>query len=39
MPSAAELSILGGEDLLAEFASTAKRNNVKALITVGGVSV
>ena len=37
-PSVDELSISGGEELLAEFVSAAKKGSVKALISVGGVS-
>ena len=37
-PSSDELSISGGEELLAKFVSAAKGNGVKALISVGGVS-
>jgi len=33
-----ELSISGGEELLVKFVSAAKKNNVKALISIGGVS-
>jgi hypothetical protein len=37
-PSVDELSIFGGEELLVEFASAARKNKVKALISIGGVS-
>jgi len=38
MPSVNELNITEGGELLAEFVSTAKKNNVKALVSIGGVS-
>ena len=37
-PSVDEFFIYGGEELLVKFVSAAKRNRVKALVSVGGVS-
>ena len=37
-PSVDEFFIYGGEDLLVKFVSAAKRNRVKALVSIGGVS-
>lgn len=37
-PSIDELSILGGDELLDKFVSTARKRKVKALVSIGGVS-
>jgi len=37
-PSVDEFFIYGGEELLVKFVSAAKRNKVKALVSIGGVS-
>lgn len=35
-PTPGKLDVTGGEDLLSQFASTARKNNVKSLISIGG---